>query len=299
MSDTEIRETIALVESLREIAGEREWDRKAEEVAGKGRLLQVAAEIAERLARLERRLESAYAEPEKRAAGEETARLVALGRVTAEVGLKINDLLAILATRLDLYEICLKSGEEERARSNLQLVREYLQKVETFAVRLLDFSGQPSRPLPTHLNRIVESTVSFARLLRAYENIEFDADLAVDLPSLTIDPARWQQLLLSLLANAADAVGRRKGEGGRIRIVTRKESGPDRVVLVVQDEGRGIAPHDLPHLFEPGYTTKGAQREGLGLTTCKRIVEESGGRISIDGAPGRGATVTISIPLAR
>ena len=248
---------------------------------------------------MEERLGAASTQPTPMERRERLARLAALGKVAAEVGYRMNNLLAVLGTRLELADLCIQNNDRERALSNSQIARESLQKIETLAVRLVDFSGHPSQPIRGDLNSVVQATVSFARLLGPYENIDFDIDLAPDLYPVSIDPARWQQLLLSLFANSAEAVGRRKGEGGHIRISTVNDSSADRIVLTVQDEGKGIAPENLPRLFEPGFTTKGTWREGLGLTTCRRIAEEVGGEMKIESCQGRGTTVIIWIPASK
>lgn len=299
MSHTEIAETLALVGDLRDLARAEEPGATQREIEARRRLLEIADGISRRLSELANRLPGEGAAPEPADQAMEENRLAALGRVTAEVGHQINNLLAVLGTRMELTDLCLREGDRERALSNFRLAREYLHQVETMAVRLMDFSSRPARPLRSELNEIVRSTVGFARLLSPYENIDFETDLAGDLPPVVIDPARWQQLLLSLIANAADAVGRRRGEGGRVRIATTCLSAPPRVVMTVRDEGRGIAPEDLPRIFAPGFTTRGPSREGLGLTTCKRIVQESGGAIMVESEPDRGTTVTLTLPTSR
>jgi two-component system NtrC family sensor kinase len=69
------------------------------------------------------------------------------------------------------------------------------------------------------------------------------------------------------------------------------------VRLVVADTGRGIAPEHLPHLFDPFFTTKPAGT-GLGLSVSYGIVEDHGGAIEVDSAPGQGTTFVVSLPVA-
>jgi signal transduction histidine kinase len=296
MAQSEIRETLARVGDLRDLVRDANLGNGGKDVEAQKRLLRIVSEISDFLGRLEHRLE---AEGAPRCAPEREAtrgRLVALGRITAEVGSQLNGLLASAATRLDLVEISLQGGDEEKALANTSLTREYLREVEALAMRLVDCSERPPQEARSDLNAIVRGAVSFARLLTAYENIELETDLAANLAPVRIDPPRWQQLLLSLVANAADAVGRRRGEGGRIRITTRNDPSGNRVILLVRDEGRGVPRDLLPRVFEAGFTTKGRGREGLGLTTCRRIAEEAGGTIELASEPGRGTTVTIALP---
>jgi signal transduction histidine kinase len=69
------------------------------------------------------------------------------------------------------------------------------------------------------------------------------------------------------------------------------------VVLEIEDTGRGVAPEDLPHLFEPFFTTRDGAA-GLGLAVCHGIVTALGGRIEVEPAPGRGTRARVILPAA-
>lgn len=111
------------------------------------------------------------------------------------------------------------------------------------------------------------------------------------------------QVFLNLLANAVDAVG----EHGCIRVSTELEESPQatpragpHVVVSVRDDGRGIPEDDQRSVFDPFFTTKEAGRgTGLGLSISFGIVERHGGTISLDSAPGAGATFRVYLPLQR
>ena len=110
------------------------------------------------------------------------------------------------------------------------------------------------------------------------------------------DRGRIVQVLNNLLANA----GRHSPETAPIRISAARDG--MHVAVSVADEGRGIAPERLPHLFRK-YPAAGdgerGVRSGLGLAICKGLVEAHGGRIRAESAgPGRGARFTFTVPLA-
>jgi signal transduction histidine kinase len=100
---------------------------------------------------------------------------------------------------------------------------------------------------------------------------------------------------LNLLQNAIEAVERNGGKR-EICVRTRCEAGWARVAIV--DTGCGIRPENLPHIFEPGFTTKGLKVGlGLGLPICDRIIRDHRGRIEVASSPGQGSTFTVFLPM--
>ena len=118
-------------------------------------------------------------------------------------------------------------------------------------------------------------------------------DLPVGLPRAMADRRRIVQVLNNLFANAA----RHAPESTSIRISAVREGG--HVVVAVADEGRGVAPELLPRLFNKHAGDGSKAGYGLGLAICKGLVEAHGGRIRAESdGPGRGATVTFTLPVA-
>jgi two-component system sensor histidine kinase HydH len=109
------------------------------------------------------------------------------------------------------------------------------------------------------------------------------------LPRVRADPARLKQVVLNLLLNAVAATD----EGGSIAMQAAIEGSG--VGLVVRDTGCGIAPADLPRIFEESFTTR-ADGDGLGLPIARRIVEEHGGAIRVESMTGQGTTFTVWLP---
>jgi signal transduction histidine kinase len=102
------------------------------------------------------------------------------------------------------------------------------------------------------------------------------------------------QVFVNLLTNASQAA---PPEGGCVVIETALEGAARRVVVVVQDNGSGIAPEHLAHVFVPFFTTKGAEKgTGLGLSIVKSIVESHDGEIRVESQPGRGTRFFVELP---
>jgi signal transduction histidine kinase len=125
------------------------------------------------------------------------------------------------------------------------------------------------------------------------QRIHIACDLA--LTSITGDPDRLSQVITNLLINAINY----NRNAGEVRVTTGSENGLG--VLTVQDTGQGIAPHDLPHIFERFYRADKARARsrghcGLGLAICKSIIEAHGGMIQVVSEIGVGSKFTVQLP---
>jgi signal transduction histidine kinase len=149
--------------------------------------------------------------------------------------------------------------------------------------------------MPVDLNHVVSETLLLAEKQMSKEGIRVETRLAPGLPAVLGDANTLQQVILNLLTNAWDALE----QGGEVSIET--SSAPDRpsaVRLVIADTGRGIAPEDLPRIFDPFFSTK-PRGTGLGLSISDGIVREHGGTIDVESAPGRGTRFVLTFPAVR
>ncbi|MBQ6139932.1 MAG: ATP-binding protein [Kiritimatiellae bacterium] len=114
-------------------------------------------------------------------------------------------------------------------------------------------------------------------------------DITGPLPSVALDKAQMEQVFFNILKNSLEAVK----DGGRIDITL--SSDDDSVIATVRDDGQGMTPDQIAHLFEPYRTTK-EHGTGLGLMISLRIVRDHGGTIAVESAPGEGTTFTVRLP---
>jgi signal transduction histidine kinase/CheY-like chemotaxis protein len=106
---------------------------------------------------------------------------------------------------------------------------------------------------------------------------------------------RISQIVVNLLANAVQALGEPRRANGRVVVTTERRDGTVRIA--VRDNAGGIGPRDLARVFEPYFTTKGpTSGTGLGLSISREIARGYGGDITVDSAPGFGATFTVTLP---
>ena len=150
-------------------------------------------------------------------------------------------------------------------------------------------------PEKTNLAVLVEEAVDTARSLVEMQGLELFTEIEPGLPPLWVDPVRIRQVLFNLLNNAA-----RFTEQGYVSVhVYQKDN---QVIVAVKDTGVGIAPEDVPRVFEAFHQLDGSMQRrrsgvGLGLTISKRFVELHGGRIWAESEPGRGSTFYFSLPV--
>ncbi len=198
-------------------------------------------------------------------------------------------------------------GEEEQT---LKEMREAIERANNIIGDLLDFSRlKQLEPEPSDVNEVVRGALRLVQFKLVEAHIEVESELAPGLPRLVLDRQKIQQVLLNVVNNAIEAMG----EGGQLNIRTRSaasredKAGPgesgrwaaeERLVIVeVEDTGPGIAPEELPRVFDPFFTSKApGEGTGLGLFVAQNIIGLHGGVIEIQNRSDRaGARVTITL----
>ncbi len=149
--------------------------------------------------------------------------------------------------------------------------------------------------VPTQFREILQKVIAHIHPTLEEKQIALEAQIADDLPTVAVDPQRIEQVLLNLLDNAC----RYTPPGGRIALSAYREDGA--VHVSVRDGGPGIAPEDLPHIFERFYRgdksrARSSGGTGLGLSIAKALIEAHGGRIWAENAPQGGACFHFTVP---
>jgi len=227
-------------------------------------------------------------------------QLASVGFLAAGVAHEINNPLASIAMCAESLEGRM-AGLAELAEGEQEVVRKYLRMIQTEAFRckgiterLLDFSrmGEVKR-LPTELGELVQGVIEMVRHVGKYHDahVEFASDGPV---VVSANPQEVKQVVLNLLANALDSLDAE----GTVRVTLDRRGGE--AELVFADDGCGMTPEVMEHLFEPFFTRRrGGQGTGLGLSIVYRIVADHEGTIDAhsDG-PNRGTTFRVRLPLA-
>jgi len=167
-------------------------------------------------------------------------------------------------------------------------------QVQAMKLMVDDFAIYARTPRPGQLQRVDVKTL-LLDVLALYDNLRPHTSLTLPDGPVVIqgEPTRLRQVLHNLLQNAVDAQTGAPDPGYRIALET--DGGVAR--LTVEDRGDGFAPDVLARAFEPYVTTK-TKGTGLGLAIVKKIVDEHGGRVSLENVVPRGACVTVVLPLA-
>lgn len=219
-------------------------------------------------------------------------KLASVGRLAAGIAHEINNPLTGVLTYASLMAKRLPEGDPNA--EDVEVIVRETKRCRAIIKELLDFArpAPPSRR-PTDLNEVVRHSLAVVMNQLSLNHINLALDLAQDLPEAYADGNQVQQIVVNLLLNAADVV---QPGTGQIRLATRVFDDAF-VELQVTDNGSGIAPEDLPHLFEPFFSTKGNRGTGLGLAVTWGIVESHGGSIDVQTELGKGTTFSIRIPI--
>jgi signal transduction histidine kinase len=225
-------------------------------------------------------------------------RLTSLGRLSTVIAHEIRNPLMIIKSSLHALR---------RADSGAEATREAIADIDEEVVRLnrivnevLDFARPITFELTTaDLNALCRESAAAAMASGTGAGIALHLDQAV--PEITTDPERLRIALVNMLVNARHAVNggpevRLKPDATTDGVSLTTSVEGDRVRIVIADRGAGIAPADLPHVFDPYFTTKRGGT-GLGLPIAKNIVEGLNGTITVSSDPGRGTQIQLAFPV--
>jgi signal transduction histidine kinase len=216
-------------------------------------------------------------------------RLTSLGRLSTVIAHEIRNPLMIIKSAL--HALRQPDQRAEATREAIADIDEEVVRLNRIVNEVLDFA----RPIrfeltAVDLNALCRESAAAALASGPGTGITLQLDQAV--PDITTDPERLRIALVNMLVNARHAVN--GAQDPAVSLTTAVDG--ERVRIVIADRGVGIAPSDLPHVFDPYFTTKRGGT-GLGLPIAKNIVEGLSGTISVSSDAGRGTEIHIAFPL--
>lgn len=225
---------------------------------------------------------------------ERLRRMEALGRLTGGVAHDFNNLLMVISGGIERLSSRLITPE---AAQVLDRMKAATQRGAQAVQQLLLFAKGGESPRQTvDVNDRVRATLGLLKQSLP-ASVKVTVELAQDISRVQVDPLQLDLALLNLTTNSREAI---TGEGSLvIRTSARAEDGKQWVVLAVEDDGKGIDGKQLPHVFEPFFSTKDKSRGGgLGLSQVYGMATASGGTVEIESTPGKGTVVRIVLPSA-
>jgi PAS domain S-box-containing protein len=245
-----------------------------------------------------RRLEQALAELQAR--GDEiktmsqqlwqATKLATVGELAAGIAHELNNPLATVSLRVESLLSALPA--EHPNRRPLEVVEAEVERMGNLVANVLQFSRRGQRQVST---LIVDEELAQTLELIYYQfrkrGIEVHHEKTGDVQPVLADRQQLRQVFLNLLTNALDAMP----QGGVLTLRVCAQN-LKRVIVEVADTGVGIPPEHLTRVTEPFFSTKEEGKgTGLGLAICKRIVEEHGGKLTVESTVGRGTTVRVEL----
>ena len=230
----------------------------------------------------------------------ETEKLEAMAEFAAGAGHEINNPIAVIAGRAQLF---LRSERDPERRRELAVMNAQAMRVYEMISDMMLFARPPEpKPAACDVSARVDRVIDELRSRAADRRIEIVREGPVEPLAIQADEVQLMAAVRALLENSLEALP----EGGRIAISLQRvseqtadrEQPHDWLEIAVEDDGPGISPEIRRHLFDPFYSGRGAGRGlGLGLSKCWRIVTNHGGSIDVESEPGRGAKFVIRLPI--
>jgi len=187
--------------------------------------------------------------------------------------------------------------DREIVKDSLAVIEEEADRLTGLIENLLDASRLQAGGLSISSSDVALDAIAkrIAERFQTQSSIHIiNVDIADNFPIINGDETRLEQVLSNLISNAI----KYSPQGGEILISGQVR--PNQVIICVSDDGPGVAPEDIPHIFDRFYRSSNAKRTtkgaGLGLYLARAVIEAHGGRIWVDPRPGNGARICFSIP---
>jgi len=225
-------------------------------------------------------------------------RSAVIGRLASAIAHEIRNPLNYINLTLDHLRTQFAPADPEKRAVFDRLTKQVKDEVARANARITELLSY-SRPSRLKLQQlslrpIIEDVLRTVEVQATENGIDLRLEERADVPPIMGDPEALRSLFANLIINGLQAMD---GRGGRLTIDIAPDPQGRGVRVIVEDTGRGISPEDLPHLFEPYFSTK-ETGTGLGLAIVKKAVEDHGGKIQVQSAVGMGTTFTVTLPAA-
>lgn len=224
-------------------------------------------------------------------------RLAAIGQTVATLSHHIKNILQGIRGGSYLLEMGLNEHNDDLLRKGWNIVEKNQNKISTLVMDMLSFSKEREPDLTLgQLNEVVADVVELMQSRAGELNVTLTSELATDSPPVLFDQEGLHRAILNVVTNALDACENRPDS--KVHVSTRfvTDQNVTMAQVLVDDNGPGIPPDQLPKIFQAFVSGKGSRGTGLGLPVSQKILNEHQGRILVDSQLGRGSRFTLEFP---
>lgn len=229
---------------------------------------------------------------------DQSQRMTALGELVSTTTHEFNN---VLMTIINYAKMGMRHDDKETRDKAFEKINKAGMRAAKITNSVLGMARNRSEHFEmTDIAKIIDE--SMVLLEREMQKYRISVDMQIDdVPEVSAIGNQIQQVLMNLLINARQAMS----EGGQLVIKLQKNAQNGTVDLSVRDYGPGIEQEKLRRIFEPYYTTKNGPDEtgkggtGVGLATCKNIIEAHGGKIRVESSVGKGTCFTLMFPIEK
>ena len=217
-------------------------------------------------------------------------RLAALGQLSAGLAHELRNPLGTIRASAEMLTKAV-AAENEVAREVAGFITSESDRVNSLVTRFLQFARPLElQPEKADLAQMLDRAIGLAE--RETQGVAIYRNFDPEIPPFPFDGELLERAIYNLVLNAAQATA----PGGAVTVKTRAAGGMAEVAVI--DRGAGIAPEHLHAIFNPFFTTK-PSGVGLGLAIVSKIVDEHGGKISVESEPGKGSVFRVLLPMDR
>jgi len=224
-------------------------------------------------------------------------RIASRGKMARDIAHEINNYLAILQGNLELLPMIIAKNDQEKIDDRLKLLRNTVSNISTFTEGLTRFSDENSEFQKEDINQLIENLIAFLKPQNKFDNIFIGTNLSEYLPIVTVDANQIQLAITNILTNAAEALAGYDDQKW-ITVSTALDETEKHIYIKIANSGPGIDSKYLDKLFVGRFSTK-KDGNGLGLITCKNIIDNHGGEISFHSTHESQAVFVIKVPVSR
>ena len=229
-------------------------------------------------------------------------KMESIGMLAAGLAHEVGNPLASISS---LVQILQRTSEDEFIQDKLELIKSQITRISRIIRDLVDFSRKSNYEMQlTDINKVIRDAIEIIRVSKKAKDISIEATLDPNVPLLMLVPDQIEQVFINLFLNGVDAlcdqsIQQMERYGKTKKTITIQSYVEDSALYVlVEDNGKGIQPDDIPKIFEPFFTTKNVgEGTGLGLWVSYGIVKSFRGEIRVKSTEGYGTTFTVKLPI--